>query len=352
MSRPEPTSTDVAQLAGVSQSAVSRAFTEGASISEAKRARVIEAAEQLGYRPNLIARSLITRRTGIIGLAVGDLSNPFYSQLIYKLSEKLQQRNFHLLLFTVPDRANSDDLLEDVINYRLDALVLTSTEVSSHLGARLQERGIPVVLINRTTEDTASSSVASDNEFGASEVARFLVKQGHRRLAYVAGIQNTSTNIERERGFLRALASVAGVTVQHISGDYDVHKSLSVARELFDGENAGPEAIFCANDMMALSLMDALRYNLNLRVPEDVSVVGYDNIEPAAFSAYQLTTYSQPIDEMVDAAVELIVERVSSPGSAPRQIRLRGELVVRASVGVRHPSSADTSAHPSSAASA
>lgn len=335
MSRPEPTSGDVALLAGVSQSAVSRAFTEGASISETKRAKVKAAAEQLGYQPNLIARSLITRRTGIIGLAVGDLSNPFYTQLIYGLSERLQQQNYHLLLFTVADDADSDELLEDVISYRLDALILTSTELSSRLGARLNARGIPVVLVNRTTDDATASSVASDNEFGAGEVARYLVESGHRRLAYVAGIQNTSTNIERERGFLRALSGVPGVTVRQTSGDYDVHKSLGVARELFDGEHPGPDAIFCANDAMALSLIDALRFSLGLRVPEDVSVVGYDDIEPASSLAYQLTTYSQPIDDMVDAALALVLERITSPDSAPRQIRLRGEMVIRSSVAVQ-----------------
>lgn len=332
MIRPEPTSSDVAQLAGVSQSAVSRAFTEGASISEAKRAKVKAAAEQLGYQPNLIARSLITRRTGIIGLAIGNLSNPFYTQLIYSLSEKLQHRNYHLLLFTVPEATSSDDLLEDVINYRLDALILTAAELSSQLGARLQARGIPVVLVNRTTEDASSSSVASDNVFGAGEIARYLVSQGHRRLAYVAGIQNTSTNVERERGFMRALSGVPGVTVQHASGDYDTHKSLGIAREFFSGDGSRPEAIFCANDAMALSLIDALRFELGLRVPEDVSVVGYDDIEPAGSLVYQLTTYSQPIDDMVNAAIELVTERLTSPERAPRQVRLRGELVIRASV--------------------
>jgi DNA-binding LacI/PurR family transcriptional regulator len=332
MTGPEPTSSDVAQLAGVSQSAVSRAFTEGASISDAKRAKVKAAAEQLGYQPNLIARSLITRRTGIIGLAVGNLSNPFYTQLIYGLSEKLQRRNYHLLLFTVPEGSSSDDLLEDVINYRLDALILTAADLSSHLGARLHTRGIPVVLVNRTTEDASSSSVASDNEFGAGEIARYLVQQGHRRLAYVAGTQNTSTNVERERGFMRALSGVPGVTVQHASGDYDTHKSIAVARELFSGDGPQPEAIFCANDAMALSLIDALRFDLGMRVPEDVSVVGYDNIEPAASLPYQLTTYSQPIEDMIEAAIELVTERLTSPERAPRQVRLRGELVIRASV--------------------
>lgn len=327
-----PTTYDVARLAGVSQSAVSRTFTPGASVAPATRARVLEAAEALGYRPNLIARSLITRRSRIIGVAVGYLHNQFYPRVLEALSDRLQAAGYHLLLFTAPQDGDADPQLEEVMRYRVDGLVLASATLSSRLAAECKANGVPVVLINRTTRGAGIESVTGDNLAGGRAIAEFLVAGGHERFAFVAGLANSSTNRDRERGFREGLAAHGVKRIERAVGNYDFEQASKAADALFAGRRARrPDAVFCANDHMAIAVMDAIRHRHGLRVPEDVSVVGFDDAGPASWPSYQLTTFSQPVEAMVDATVRLLESRLAKPDLPPRRVVVPGELVVRSS---------------------
>jgi DNA-binding LacI/PurR family transcriptional regulator len=329
--RPRPvTATDVARRAGVSQSAVSRTFTPGASVAPKTRAAVLEAARALGYRPNLIARSLITRRSRIIGLAVGYLHNQFYPAVLETLSARLQALGYQLLLFTAPQAEHADPLLEDILRYQVDGLILASTTLSSRLAAECRAHGIPVILFNRTTDGRSTvESVTGDNRRGGRTIADFLVAGGHRRFAFMAGVENSSTSRDRERGFREGLAAHGFTGIERVVGQYDFDRAGAVAASLF-GRARPPDALFCASDHMAIAAIDAARAR-GLRVPDDVSIVGFDDAIPARWAAYDLTTFAQPVEAMVEATVGLLQARLADPSLPLRRVVVPGALVVRGS---------------------
>ncbi len=331
MSRSAPTSTDVARRAGVSQSAVSRVFTPGASVSESMAARVRKAAEELGYRPNIIARSLITGRSRIIGLVVAYLENQFYPDAIERLSNALQARGYHLLIFTAGnDDDRVDAVLEEILDYRADGIVMASTSISNRLALRCDAAGVPVVLFNRHQDAPHLSSVTSDNLAGAWRVAEHLVACGHTRIAHIAGWSQSSTGRDRAAGFRAGLAAHDLEPVATIDGRYDRAAASEAARTIFGGPDR-PDAVFVGNDHMAFAVMDTLRFELGLRVPQDVAVVGYDDVPLAAWSAYDLTTLRQSSGRMVAATVDALMAPIEHNDRAPRQIRIDGPLVLRGS---------------------
>ena len=331
------TAQDVARLAQVSQSAVSRTFTPGASVSEDTRNRVMVAAKTLGYRPNAMARSLITRRSRIIALVMGYLENQFYPLVIEKLSQKLQKQGYHVLMF-ISDGDETDGVLDEILQYQIDGIVMASAMLSPDLARQCADSGVPVVLFNRVPDTSAfarhtTSSVTSDNVEGGRMVAQLLLARGHKRIAFLAGLEKSSTNLDRERGFQEGLAA-AGVTLfRREVGHYNFARAGEAARALFAQLPAGkrPDAVFVANDHMAIAVMDVLRQELGLRVPEDVSVVGFDDVPQAAWGAYQLTTVVQAVEPMVEATVELLHEQMREDAQ-PRNVVIPCAVVERDTV--------------------
>ena len=328
--RTSPTAHDVAARAGVSQSAVSRTFTAGASVSLETRRKVEEAAKAIGYRPNLIARSLITRRSGVVGVVVGYLENQFYPAVLQALSRALDQAGYRILLFTPRSGEDPDPLLEEVLRYRVDALVMASASLSSGFAHQCRLAGLPVVLFNRTTGDNDASSVTGDNQGGARAIADFLTAGGHRRFAFVSGLRDSSTNRDREAGFLQRLRELGHSGVIQTEGRYDFVDAQIAARALFSRAEP-PDAVFCANDHMALAVVDIARGEFGLDVGRQVSVVGFDDTPPAAWLSFALTTYSQPIAPMVATVMEILGRAIPDPGGTAEHRITPGRLVVRAS---------------------
>lgn len=335
----QATSLDVARLAGVSQSAVSRCFTAGASVSDAMRNKVQEAARKLGYQPNAHARSLITGRSRIIGLVLSHIENLFYPAVLEQLAQRLQQDGYHLLIF-ISDGHNADDLVGEILQYKVDGIVLGATTLSSALAQRCADASIPVVLFNRIMAEGSAgsvSSVRSDNVGGGREIARFLVAGGHRRIAYLAGREDSSTNLERERGFREGLAEAGQRIYARAIGNYDVLQARQATRDLFAQAEQRPDAVFVASDQMAIAVLDTLRHELGLAVPQQVSVVGFDNVPQAAWESYALTTFEQPVQPMVEATVELLQSYLRGDAMPNTQnIVIAGQLVLRGSCQNRH----------------
>ena len=338
----QATSLDVARLAGVSQSAVSRCFTAGASVSEAMRDKVQEAARKLGYQPNAHARSLITGRSRIIGLVLSALENLFYPAVLERLAKRLQQDGYHLLIF-IGDNANSDGLVEEILQYNVDGIVLGATTLSSALAQRCADASIPVVLFNRIMASGSAgavSSVRSDNMGGGRDIARFLVAGGHQRIAYIAGREDSSTNLERESGFREGLAELGQRIYARAIGNYDVAQARQAARDLFGHAADRPDAVFVAGDQMAIAVLDTLRHELGLAVPQDVSVVGFDNVPQAAWASYELTTFEQPVEPMVEATVALLQGYLRESDTPPsRNVVVSGQLIIRQSARLSAPRS-------------
>lgn len=323
------TSQDVAERAGVSQSAVSRVFTPGASVSKKMAARVRAAAEELGYRPNVLARSLITGRSRIIGLVVAHLDNQFYPDALERLSRALQAEGYHVLMFMSREGEDLDEVIQEILDYQVDGIVTASVSMSDGLAARCAAAGIPVVLFNRGQDDARLSQVTSANRAGGRAVAEHLAALGHRRIAHIAGAEGSMTGRDRAAGFREGLEAAGLPLLAQLDGGYRFDAAAEAARRLM--ADHAPDAIFVANDVMAFAVMDTLRFDLGLSVPGDVAIVGYDDVPMAGWPAYDLTTVRQPAGDMVDATVELLLERIQQPETAPRWIEIDGSLIVRGS---------------------
>lgn len=331
--RPGVTSSEVARRAGVSQSAVSRTFTPGASIAPKTRAKVLAAAKELGYRPNAIARSLITNKSRIIAVVMAYLENLFYPDVLEELGRQLAAQNYRLLLFTGSMARDSDPVFDQIMQYRVDGIILASTSLSSELSEECAAAGIPVVLFNRTTERDAVSSVTTRNREGGRRIGEFLLAGGHRRFGYIAGLETSSTNRDRYAGFAEALAEGGHTDIAIGTGNYSRADAEAAAREMLALPDR-PDALFVANDHMAVAVMDVARYEFGLSIPQDLSIVGYDDVGPARWTSYGITTMSQPLKRMVDATVNILMEQISSGEIEAEHRILSGELVVRTSARV------------------
>ena len=325
------TSIDVAKRAGVSQSTVSRVFSDNSpNVSEKARQRVLQAAKELGYQPNIIARMMSTRRTNIIGIVMATITSPFYPYVLEKFLEELQAIDKQVLLFTASSNQSVDDMLPLVLQYQVDALIITSATLSSAMAATSIQRGTPVILFNRKVNDPNVSAVCADNVAGGRLAAKVLLDTGHEQLAFIAGIQNTSTTQDRERGFRECLQERDYQNWQRAQGHYTYESGFTAAKELLESDTP-PDAIFCANDIMAIGAIDAIREK-GLQVGEDVSVIGFDNIPMADWGAYQLTTVSQEVDSMIQQTIAVMQEKIDSPDSPSRTEYVAGKLMVRSSV--------------------
>ncbi|MDE2384071.1 MAG: LacI family DNA-binding transcriptional regulator [Alphaproteobacteria bacterium] len=331
MANEKVTSLEVAALAGVSQSAVSRVFTLGSSVSPKTAEKVRAAAEKLGYRPNVLARSLKSGKSRIIGLLVAYLENYFYPEVVEKLSTELQKVGYHVLVFLAPvSTTNVDQVVHELMDYQVDGIVMASVSMSSDLAARCHATGIPVVLFNRGLRDPRLSSVTSDNLRGGRALADYLISLGHKKIAYVAGFSGASTQVDREAGFLAGLQAAGMNLHSRAEGNFSYTDAQRAARELFATPNR-PDAVFVANDHMAFAVMDVLRFELGLRIPQDVSVAGFDDVPPAAWPAYNLTTVRQNVDQMVSETVQMLITSISEGTGQSKHVVLDTGLVIRGS---------------------
>ncbi len=330
MAQIKVTSAQVAARAGVSQSAVSRVFTPGASASAKTAAKVRQAADELGYRPNVLARAMVSGKSRIIGLIVAYLDNQFYPDAIEKLSNALQAQGYHVLIFMAAQTAgNIDAVVDEILDYQVDGIIAASVALSSELSARCVAAGVPMVLFNRSQDDASLSAVTSDNYQGGYKIANYLVAQGYRRIGYIAGWEGASTQRDREAGFVAGLAEHGMTLHAREIGNFTTPMAEEAASKMF--ASSPPEAVFVANDHMALAVMDVLRFELGFRIPQDVGVVGYDDVSAASWRAYDLTTVRQPANKMVAQTVSILLDKIENATAAPRKVQIDGPLIERGS---------------------
>jgi len=325
------TSIQVAKRAGVSQSAVSRVFTPGASVSKKTAEKVRVAAAELGYRPNVLARAMVSGRSRIIGLVVSYFENQFYPEAIEKLSNALQAQGYHALVFMAATEGEAtQQVIDELLDYQVDGIITASVGMSSDLTERCEAAGIPIVMFNRQQDDDRLAGVSSDNVAGGRKVAEFLLRGGHRRIGHIAGWEGASTQRDREAGLLLGLAEGAQTLAARTCGNFHYETAKLATRQMFETSNP-PDAVFVANDHMAFAVMDVLRFELGLRVPQDVSVVGYDDVTISAWQSYDLTTVRQPANRMVAETVEILVSRIERGETQPRRVAIDGPLIIRGS---------------------
>ena len=330
-----PSAHDVARVAGVSQAAVSRAFTPGASIAETTRAKVLRAAKSLGYRPNLIARSLIKGQSGIIGIVIGNSRNPFFMAALNMLLARLAKLGKHGLVFTVDGNSTADAHVDDLLKFRVDAIILMAATLSPKLSEQCSAERIPLIFWGRRPQKTKSfTTVTGNNREGARQIAEHLVRQGYRRLAVMAGIMESSTSREREAGFISYFKAQDLPPPEREIGHFRRDGAIEAARSLLS-RNPRPDAIFCANDFMAIATLEVARYEFGLEIGREIGIAGFDDIEQSSWPSFDLTTYSFPLAAMVETVESTLLGTRNL--EQPAHVVIDGVLKARGSTQRREP---------------
>jgi DNA-binding LacI/PurR family transcriptional regulator len=302
---PPPSAHDVARLAGVSQAAVSRAYTEGASIAKDTREKILRAAKSVGYRPNLHARSLIKGESGIVGTVIGSPKNAIFMAALAALSKGLSKAGKHLLVSTSEGSLTADAHVKDLLNYRVDALLIMATRISSKLAQQCRREGVPVISIDNRKE---SPSVTCNDREGARQIAAHLLQQGYRRLGLIAGDPESPVSRERESAFTAYLTSQRAPAPVREIGYFRRHGALQATRNLLSRKQR-PDAVFCINDYMAFAAIEVARHEFGLEIGRDIGIAGFDDIRQASWPSYDLTTFSVPIEAMIEEALGALLTK-------------------------------------------
>ncbi|MDQ2795860.1 MAG: LacI family transcriptional regulator [Actinomycetota bacterium] len=320
------TSHDVANLAGVSQPTVSRALRGDPRVAEATRQRVLIAAADLGYVTSEVGRSLSTRSTRQIAM-VADLRNALYPALVGPLHDRFAEHGLRMVLLAErgDDKATYDRLLDRSV----DGVILTTSLIGSSLSTGLVERGLPFIELNRLSGRRKAYGVTADNRGGAADVAALLIAEGHRRIAAVFGDRHASTSRDREAGFRSALerAGIELPAARVAHGGFGYQDGEQGFAAVMSGRHR-PTAIFCFGDLVAIGAINQAR-RMGLSVPSDVAIVGFDDIDMAAWPCFDLNTAHVDLDDMAVAAANLLVARLGGDTSIPKTTVFPTEIVLR-----------------------
>lgn len=320
------TSYDVAKAAGVSQSAVSRAFRPGLSVSAKTKDKVMKSANKLGYKPNAIARMLITQRSGMVAVIISSMSNLIYPELLSRLTAHLSEKGVKILLFTLDTSDQLEDLLEQIWTYQVDGVIALAAHFDYSDIAQFEDHGVPFVLYNRQVLDHGVNSVSVDHEQGIRQLVDLLIETGNRDFVVLSGPQDSDVaNVRREIA-LSNLARHGINDVPVLFGDF-TYQSGKDCFSTWMKDHPAPNAVICSNDSMAIGCIDQARGVYGLSIPEQLSVVGFDGIHAGSWSGYDLTTVRQPVNQMARAAVGILMDRVEDPETPAEKRVLAGSLV-------------------------
>ena len=323
---------DVAKLAKVSPSAVSRTFTAGASVSKKTRLRVLKAAEELGFRPNILARSLMTGRSALIGLVSNAFSNPYVMNIIDVFTTELQNRNLRPLVFNLTGKHDWVETVRLMSQYQIDGIVIASSTLEPEFVARVGKSKIPaVVAFGRSIGEDGIDSVSVDNVEGGRIAAREFLRRGYGRLGFIGAPEFVTTSQDRHIGFRDQLAAdgKASPKVQHAQ-EYSHAAGFAAAVELLE-RHPEIDGLFCADDLIGIGALDALRTRLKRKVP-DTGVIGFNDIQMAGWPSHSLSTLRTHTDQIVVSAIDMLQARIEN-GPRPKEKRIIScEMVVRDSL--------------------
>ncbi|MFT4064092.1 LacI family DNA-binding transcriptional regulator [Paraburkholderia sp.] len=328
------TSYDVAIAAGVSQSTVSRCFQPDSPISPDTRAHVLAIAAKLGYRPNALARSLILGRSNVVGVIVTRYTLRYNPELVYALGEALSMQGVKLLLIAVDGDDAVHAALHDALEFPLDGLIACATMSQEDI-ANFRQHGVPVVFMNRCMTLDGVDCVATDNLAATRQIADALHRARHRRFVCIGGPHGAPVSEERVSGFVGRLRELGVTDIVTIVSDFSYNGGRAAILDHVAKSKDEIEAVFCANDQLALGALDACRFDLELAVPDDISIVGFDDVAEASRPAYQLTTVHQQVEELAAQAVRLLSERLARPNIKSRTILVPGVLIRRTSARLK-----------------
>jgi LacI family transcriptional regulator len=299
------------------------------NVTPGTRAKVLAAMDELGYIPHAGAQAMKTRRTGVIGVVVEELRNPFYSEMLDELTRVLGSEGFRVVVWNAGDGSHQD-ALKAIGDSSVDGVIFTTATARSPELQEAIRRNRPLVLINRDVEGVECDRVLSENRDGGASVADHLHEHGRTDAAIIMGEADATTSRDRAAGFLERMQELGHEVPDHLrfGGEFSHDLAASITRELLTGEHR-PSAIFCVNDNMAFGALDALR---ELEIPNsECWIIGYDDVEIASWASFDLTTIRQPSREMAAEGARLLINRVNHPETPPRTVSVPCELIERGS---------------------
>ncbi|MDP4098769.1 LacI family transcriptional regulator [Paenibacillus sp. P96] len=323
---------DIAREAGVSIATVSQVINGKGKISDKRRAEIMEIMERLNYQPSAIAAALTGKQTYTLGLLVPDISNPYFAELARAVEDRSRQLGYSVVICSTD---NKDERVERYLNLlqqkKVDGMMIGTGISNSEILAPLLQQSIPVALVARHMPSLAIHTVVTDDRLGGALAAQHLLELGHTRVAVLSEPARVSSSQERLRGF-REVLEKAGHTLeakQIREATAELNAAKAAVLELL-GQSDQPTALFCCNDIQAIGALQAAK-ELNLRVPEELSVIGFDNTILASVTSPPLTTIAQPIEELGRHAVDLLIEELKEERQPARNMVLKPELIVRGS---------------------
>jgi len=323
------TQKEVAEKAGVSLSAVSRAFTDGASVSPKTKDKIEKAAKALGYRPNILAQSLMTNRTKLIGIVSSNFENPAFIEVFDLVTRELQAKGYRSLLENLTEQCEPEAVLDRLLQYRVDGVLFISSVLPTIFAEVCARAKLPAaIMFGRANTNGPINVVTADNSGGGKLGANLLLEKGYRNIAFLGGPADATTTIDRKQSVIDTLKSQGHtlVAIEHCSSySYDAGRKKSL--ELLQN-NPSIDAIFCGDDILAIATLDSAR-ELGKKCPEELGILGFNDILMASWGAYNLTTVQQPIQQMVLAAVDIIISRIENPQLGTETRLLPCKLVER-----------------------
>ena len=307
---------EVAERAGVSRSAVSRTFSGAGSVAPATRRKVLKAAEELGYHANLLARGLVGEPSRIVCLIAADVGQPYHSAMIDKVTRQLQLHGkVAMMINTAGDDDSVSQALRQSLHFRAEASVVLSGSPPAKLGQSCLSNGQRVVLVNRDDDAEGAERIRIDNATACREALALLRRAGCKRLACVSSQARTSSMTTRESAFAAAAAEI-GVEIDVVRVGPTSYDTGQEAARVLLGRSNPPDGVFCVTDLLAFGFIDAARTIFGVEIPRDLCVIGFDDVPQARWSGYELTTFRQPMDEMVARIAEILTSDTSGSDSA------------------------------------
>ena len=307
---------DVAELAGVSRSAVSRTYTAGASVSAKMREKVIRAASNLGYSPNALASSLTTGRTKMIGLVSNNFHNPIFLEVFDLFTRGLQERGLRPLLVNLTDETKPQASVQMLRQYSVDGVIVASSTLPPGFARAFRDAGVPVVhSFGRHSADPAVDILGIDNIAAGRMAARTMIERGYTEIAFLGGPSSATSTLDREKGFVTEVAANKGVScTTSFANAYSFEAGRSEMQRLLCGQAA--QAYFCGDDVLSIGALSALQ-SAGLRVPEDVGIIGLNDMEMAGWANINLTTINNPFLEIISASIERVAALIKDPTIVP-----------------------------------
>ena len=322
---------DVAKEAGVSIATVSNALNNVNALNRETRERVLEVVRRLDYTPNLNGRNLKAQATGVLGLFIAAIRGPYYGELADSIYRACKDHNYELEIFLSSDPQH---IMTNILGHRVDGAIILNSAIEKEQENQLISKNIPTVYIDRILISNRSSSVVFDSYNGGKKAAQFLLELGQKKIMYVEGIDDNYDSRERARGFFEVLHN-AGITIDDdyiLKGEFERKVSYDAVTEFLDSDKELPDAIFAANDVSAIGVMEALRDG-GIKVPEQVNVMGCDDIETTRLFSPTVTTIRTNFEKQGAIAVEQLISLIK--GDSGKLITINGRIIPRESTSAR-----------------